>query len=383
MNNRQSAQRWQLEDRLILIVGIALAVLLRFSLRDFESADFRNATGPWYDFIRANGGFQALRHNFTNYTPLYSYLLIAAVYLLPGLSKVFAIKLISIAFDFVCAFFVYKVVRIKYPNGSIPVFAFLAVLFAPTMVLNSALWGQADAIYTAGLVACLYFLMQKRESLAFLAFGLAFAVKLQALFLAPLLLILFLKGNVSWKGFLLVPGVYLLSILPVWLAGRPLPDLLTIYLQQAATYQELTLNAPNLYQWFPNELYAILYPAGMVWAAAVILLFCLSVYKSSARMTADRLIEVATLSVLIVPYFLPKMHDRYFFPADVLSLILAFFFPRYFIVPVIIGLVSFLSYWPFLFGFEVVPLQLLAVVQLVPMLILLRHLALQLVPDVN
>jgi Gpi18-like mannosyltransferase len=113
------------------------------------------------------------------------------------------------------------------------------------------------------------------------------------------------------------------------------------------------------------------------------LLFCLSVYKSSARMTADRLIEVATLSVLIVPYFLPKMHDRYFFPADVLSLILAFFFPRYFIVPVIIGLVSFLSYWPFLFGFEVVPLQLLAVVQLVPMLILLRHLALQLVPDVN
>ena len=135
------------------------------------------------------------------------------------------------------------------------------------------------------------------------------------------------------------------------------------------------MNAPNLYRWLPNHLYPIFYPAGLLWATAIIFLFATSVYKSPARLTPRLMVELALLSVLLMVYFLPKMHDRYFFAADILSIIFAFYFPPYFFIPIVISLVSFFSYFPFLFGFEIIPLSLLALVQLIIIIILSRHLA--------
>jgi Gpi18-like mannosyltransferase len=364
------------EDYLILAVGLILAFLLRYSLREFESGDFRNFLEPWYDFINRNGKFAALQHNFSNYTPLYLYLLVTASYILAGLSKVFAIKLISILFDFLCAFFVYKIVRLRYPTGAMSILAAFIVLFAPTVVLNGAFWGQADVIYTTGLVACLYFLLVKREGLAFVAFGLAVAFKLQGLFLAPLMLVLFLKKEVSWKSFFLIPLVYVVTILPAWLSGRPLDELLLIYVSQVDFYRSLAKNAPNLYQWLPNDLYDIFYPAGVIWTVALIFFLAVLVRKSQAKLTQELVVLLATLSVLGMPYFLPKMHDRYFFAADVISIILAFYYPRYFYVPVAIGLVSLFSYFPFLFGTELISLSYLAIVLAAIIVILSRHLIL-------
>jgi Gpi18-like mannosyltransferase len=374
MNHPSGSRNSRVEWTLILVGGLILAALLRFSLREFESGDFRSFIGPWYDFIVEHGGFAALKHKFSNYAPPYWYILTLATYLFSGLPKVVAVKLIPVGFDFVCAAFVYRLTRLQYPTGLTPMFAFWAALFAPTVVLNGSFWGQADVVYTAGLVACVYFLAARRETAAFIAFGLAFAFKLQALFLAPLLVILLLKRRVSWKSFLLIPAVYGVCLLPAWLAGHPLGDLLTIYFQQADFYRALTKNAPNLYQWFPDRLYDMLYPAGMVWAAAAVGLFVLAVYKSPAQVTPGALVQWATFSALLAPYVLPKMHERYFFAADVLSIAYAFFFPRHFFVPLLIGGVSFFAYLPFLFNTEVIPLRLLALVQLATLAILFRHL---------
>jgi Gpi18-like mannosyltransferase len=134
------------------------------------------------------------------------------------------------------------------------------------------------------------------------------------------------------------------------------------------------MNAPTLYQWLPNDLYDILYPAGMIWGAAMALFYVTLGYKSRAPLTDEQLIAWATLSVLIVPYVLPKMHDRFFFPADVFSVLLAFYVPRLFPVPLVVCAVSFFSYFPFLFGYEVIPLRYLAIVLLVPIVLLARHL---------
>ncbi|MFH1185398.1 MAG: hypothetical protein V1755_10225, partial [Chloroflexota bacterium] len=74
------------------------------------------------------------------------------------------------------------------------------------------------------------------------------------------------------------------------------------------------------------------------------------------------LLEVALVSLLAVPLFLPKMHERYFFPADVLAIALAFLYPRLYYAPILVLGVSFLSYQPFLFERDFVPLHLLALV---------------------
>ena len=363
---------WPREDYFILGGGIALAIALRVSLLDFTTLDFRDFHSAWYDFIRNNGGVWALRSSFSNNTPLYQYLLVAAN--TAGLSALQAVKLIPSCFDFVTAYFAYRIVRLRYPAGSIALYAFLVVLFVPTVVLNGSFWGETDMLYTSCLVACLYFLLTKKNVLGLIAFGLAFSFKLQAMFLAPFLLILLFRRIVPWKYFLLVPAVYGVTLIPAWVVGRPLPELLQIYLGQTDTYRALAMNAPTLYQWFPNDLYDILYPAGMIWGA-VMVFFCVVLgSKSRAPLTGERLIAWATLSVLIVPYVLPKMHDRFFFPADVFSVLLAFYVPRLFVVPVVVCAVSFFSYFPFLFGYEVIPLRYLAIVLLAPIVLLARHL---------
>jgi len=230
-----------------------------------------------------------------------------------------------------------------------------------------------DVVYTTGVVASVYFLAARREAAAFVAFGLALAFKQQAVFLAPVLLILLLRRSVSWKSFLLIPAMYAACLLPAWALGHPLDDLLTIPFQQADYYHDLTKNAPNLYQWLPNKLYDMLYPAGIVWAAAVVGLFILGAYRSRAPLTPGRVVQLATFSVVLLPFVLPKMHERYFFPADVLSIVFAFYFPQYFYVPVLVGLMSFLSYTPFLFQTEIIPLPWLAFAPLLTLVILFQH----------
>ncbi len=359
---------------LIVIAGFILAFLLRYSLRDFQNDDYRAYTGPWYDFIRQHGGLSALKFPFSNYTPPYLYLMVIASSLLGATPKLYAIKLISVIFDLIASVFIFKIVRFRYPTGRVPLIATLSFLFLPTVFLNSAFWGQADGIYTTGLLACVYFLLCERPIPALIAFGLAISIKLQAIFLFPLLIILLLKKKIHWATFLLIPGMYLLLIIPAWAVGRPLPDLLTIYLAQGETYRSLTMNAPNLYTWLPNELYDTLLPFGFAGAALVISAFILLASHRKLVLQKSTILQLALISTLIMPYFIPKMHDRYFYPADVFSLIFGFYFPRWFFIPLMVQFVSLFSYFPFLFRFEPVPLPFLAVVALLALGLLIRHL---------
>ncbi len=377
MKKYSKIQVQKFENYIILAIGIMLAVLLRYSLRHVESKDLTRHLEPWYDFIRQNGGFSALKYDFSNYTPLYLYWLVIASSFLSGLSKIFAIKLLAMGFDFVCAFFAYKLVKLKYSVGKIPLIAFLVVLFTPTVFLNSAYWGQCDSIYTAGIVACLFFLCVKQELPAFICFGLAFSFKLQALFLVPFLFILLLKKIVSWKSFFLVPVIYLVTILPAWFAGRPFKELLLIYFNQANYYNELVQNAPTIYQLIPFQdgLYNILLPIGFVLTLTVVFLLSRSVYKSKVKVSRELMIQLALISVLVMPYFLPKMHDRYFFPADIISIVFGFYFPRYFWVPIIVQMASLFSYTDRLWDITPVPLEYLSILLGGTIWFMMRHLA--------
>lgn len=348
----------------IAIVGILLAILLRYPMLDFESGDYVLYIRDWYATIQQQG-FASFGTGFSNYPPLFLHFLHAISALFPSLPGVVAIKLPALAADFACAWFVYLLVRLKYESGFIPLLAFLAVLFAPTVVLNSAFWGQSDSLYTATMVAFLYFFFTRRDVLAFLALGVGFALKPLVIFLAPLLLVLLLKRRVSWTSFLLIPLVYLITIIPAWIAGRPLMDLLTIYTAQADRYGQLAMNVPNIYIWVPNDFYDIFLFTGRVWTIVISFLFVVAVIKSNARLTRPLVLQLALICALMVPYSLPQMHDRYFYPADILSIVYAFYFPRHFWVPIVTIMASLFTYISYLFDREPIPLPLVAVILLV------------------
>ena len=327
-----------------LLIGIIFAVTIRLVCVPNKSVDYKYFLDPWYDFIASHGGFRALKYGFADYTPSYLYWLLIASTLLSGLPKILAIKLFAMTVDFICAFFTYKIVKLKYPVGRMANWAFLAVILSPTVIYNSSLWGQCDVIYTTGLIACIYFLSIHKQIPALISFGVALSFKLQGMFLAPLLLILLIKKRIFWFYLPIIPLVYIGAMLPAWIAGRPIKELLLVYFEQSNKYKELAKNVPNLYQWIPNSFYNIVVPIGLLLTVTAILLLAYLVYRSKLEITQDRLIYLATISVFFMPYLLPKMHERYFYPTDILSIIFAFYFPQYRWVAISVQLASFVSY---------------------------------------
>jgi len=335
-------------ERPVLVVGGIAALAIRLALLDHITVDYLAFTGRWYEFLEVNGGFAGLDELDADYTAPYLYLLAFASMALDSFSGVVAIKLMALPFDFVLAGFVYLLVRHRYPEGWPAPLAALAALFAPTVVLNGAFWGQSDAIYTSGVVATVYLLVTERPRWAMVAFGLAISFKLQAIFLAPLLLALLLTRQLRWWHPLIVPIPYAVLALPALALGRAPRETLFAYVDQAGVYEVLSKNAPNLYQWVPNGWYDAAYPLGILGTAAAMLLLVLAIVRGRRPLSANDIVLVATASLVLVPFLLPKMHDRYFFPADVMAIVLAAYFPRLIWVPVVVIGASLAAYIPFI-----------------------------------
>ena len=293
----------------ILLASIAvMALLLRFSLRSYQSLDFLEFGRDWYWYLR-KAGFEAFSKDFYNYSPLYLYLLFLVSLVRPPISAITAVKLPAIIADFILAGYGSQIVKLQYPNGPWRALAFFTFLFAPTAVINGALWGQTDSLFTAALIACLYYLLIDHQWSGMLAFGIAIAFKAQALFFLPVIIILLLTGRLKWKTLLVAPAVYLLSVLPAWIAGRPFIDLLTIYFKQAETYHHLTMNAPSIYVWFPDQLFNIFNLAGIIYCCAIIIIFIFVVVNSRQKISGSLLIHLALLSTLLVLFF-PSQNAR-------------------------------------------------------------------------
>ena len=333
---------------LILSTGILLAILLRVNFLSIETADYRVFLSGWYDFIKTHGGIRALGYPFSDYTPPYLYLLVLATYL--PFQKIVAIKLISILFDFICAGFVFFIVRLKHKDPLTLVSSFLAVLFFPTVLANSAYWGQCDAVYTAGLLGSLYFLLKKKPVFSLFLFSIAFSVKQQSLFFFPVLLVLLLRKTLQLKHFLIIPITYVLLMVPSYLLGRPMEELLLVYFNQATQYKLLT-GIPNIYIFLPPshrlEAYGVFSIFITIIAVGILSFF---IVKKRIPVTGEMIIKLSFVSLLIVPYFLPRMHERYYFPADLFSVVYGFCFKQYFYIPFVMAFISYFSYCPFLFG---------------------------------
>src|SRR5205807_229321 len=140
-----------------------------------------------------------------------------------------AIKTISVVFDGVLAIFTYLILSLRYRRSYASIIGALVILFAPTIFINSAAWGQSDATYTAFCLGSLYFLLRGRPAWACIFFGLAISFKLQAIFFLPVLLMLLLRRKLPMKYLVLIPVVFLLMLAPAFIAGRDAWSLLTIY----------------------------------------------------------------------------------------------------------------------------------------------------------
>jgi len=167
----------------------------------------------------------------------------------------------------------------------------------------------------------------------------------------PFLIVMAGRKNIPWVYFLLIPVVYVVMVLPAFFAGRSMLDLLLIYFDQSAATDHWTLNAPSLFA-FVSELtvpYIIWGKIFLAIAAALVGVWVVvSVIKNRTEDSAQ-LTLMALASVTLVPFILPHMHERYFYTSDAISLVVAFFIPALWFLPIMFQVSSYLVYSNYLF----------------------------------
>lgn len=353
-----------------LLLMCIFAIWMRLTVIDFKSLDYINFLKPWMDSIIEKGRILSLGESIGNYTPAYVYLLTILSYF-PSLNTsdpfLLGIKLIALGFDFLLAFSVYlnATLIIKKQRQLLSLVAGVIIFYLPTVLMNSAFWGQIDASYTSFALISLYYLQKNKPFKSALWFAVSFAFKLQAIFFLPVFIIYFWfhYKNKMYYG-LMVPLVYILFALPTLLFGRDLIEVLSIYILQVDTYRYLTLNMPNLWSWF-NNLYDTLAPIGFFLFSGVMgfTLIVLQIKKMVPQ--SEHVLILALWSVMVANFFLPAMHERYLYAADILSLLVAIQFSYIFYLPILLQFISSLAYAPYLFQTLIIPMKDLAIIHLI------------------
>jgi Gpi18-like mannosyltransferase len=350
---RHGGVRSRSDDLLLTGFILVAAFAVRWVLLDFRTVDLNLFFLPWYERI-AGEGYRALGQAVpnlhgqvgANYSPPYYYLLYLASLFDGLLPRIYLVKGISIAFDFIAAWYMYRLVRFRYSSHRPALLAAACVLLAPSVIANGAFWGQCDIIHATFLLAALYYSVIGRYGAATALFGMALAFKAQAIVFAPFLLMLLLGSDLRLRHLLYAPIAYLVMMLPAVLAGRPVGEILTVYLQQGKYFDQLSMNAPNLYHFIPNRFYAVATGAGLLITTLACAALAALPRWTERPLAAETRVLAATMFAALAPFLLPKMHDRYFFVADVLSIGLAFYIPRLWPVPILFQVSALMAYTP-------------------------------------
>lgn len=335
--------------RIINLITLALVMVLGLLIRKeliwYVSRDWTVFFELWMKEIAKNG-FGALAGDFYDYAPAYMYLLVIAAQF--GAKSMIAMKLISVFFDLLLAAAAGWTAFAIRKKEALAMLVFSIVWLAPTVISNSSMWGQCDAVYSSFLLLTLLFLIKEKPGTAMLFFGIAFAFKLQALFWLPVIILLWLFKRIKTLNLAWIPSAFLISIVPAWIAGRPFSELLGIYFAQVGIdTNRLSMKYPNIYYiigelnlsgWYTD--------AGKLFAVGVVLLFMVAViYKlMHTKLTPELLLMICYTQGALALYFLPQMHERYGYFIEIVAIILGVLCIKLFWVPVVHILITFITY---------------------------------------
>ena len=333
------------------VVFVSATFVLRYLCMDHETYDYIDWISRWVQHFRDNGAWKGLGMEIwaCNYNVPYLYFL--AIFSKLPIYDLYTVKLLSILFDVLMAYWVMKLAGLFTESPLRRLIAFIGTLWLPTVFLNGAYWGQCDSLYVSLCVLSLYLVLSDRPLAAVIAYAVSFSLKLQAIFLMPVFLVFIIARKMKFRQLFAFPVTYVVTLLPAVLAGRNGVDLLLLYYNNTDSIGTgVNYNSSSMYSIseFPGL------PTELASAIGIVLAFglCAVVYIWLLRRRADIdnsvILAAAMVLCLGIPYFLPHMHDRYFFLADVLSFALAVAFPWESLIPVLVSFGSLLGYHAYL-----------------------------------
>jgi len=359
--------------RMTLIGGCAVALIARIicamSMRGYE-VDM-NCFTIWSSWM-ANEGANFYNMGWCDYPPLYMMVL----GLLGGLRNLLGLyadgpalwllfKSVPIACDFAIGLFIWKIGKKKVGAWQATMLA-LMYLLNPAAIVNSAAWGQVDAVLTLLLLLCVYYAVRGHWIPALSIYAVAVLTKPQALMFGPIGLLAVVcaiwSAYKAWnerefgyrydKDFMYIvkhpdssePASVLthvalgIAAMVLILLGVLTPFALAqgkdpftwaweLYGGTLGSYPHITINACNLYSLLGKNWVALedagwlTYLAWGMYGLAFVYSFVLYIRAQAVQKNRNTLFLVCAVMLSFVFAFGAKMHERYLHP--VLGLLLA------------------------------------------------------------
>ncbi len=341
-------ERW---PRVLALIMVTAAFAMRYLCLTYETLDYQDWIRVWLNALREEGPWKALGHEIwsCNYNSPYLYIL--GFIAKSDVYELYLVKLVSILFDVLAAYFTMKLVGLFKESAAARLTAFIGVLWLPTVILNGALWGQCDVIYAAFAILGVYLALSDRPGWSVAAIAVSISFKLQGIFLLPAYVAFFIGNKMKIRHWFIFPAAYILTILPAVFAGRSFWELLTLYYNNTSTIGDgLNYNSSSMYALFnfnsmdPTAASRI----GILAAAFLCVAVYVWLYMRLKDIDNQVLLGVCLVFCVGIPFLLPHMHDRYFFMADVLTFALAVIVPKMSALPVLVSFGSILGYYAYL-----------------------------------
>lgn len=345
-----------LKEHLLLLLISFIGLLIRYTGLDFISIDMKVSLLPWYHVIKDGGGLTALNKQVGDYGLLYQTIISLFTYI--DINPVYLYKLLSIFFDYLLALSIaYYIVNsgLKTVFGdckkeNVFLLCYSSVLLLPTVVMNSALWGQCDSIYTFFLLWSIWFLYKETYLSSFFMLGCALAFKLQSVFIIPLFLWYIYNKRCSAVNSIITFVTFWLSGLIAYFYGRDSLDGIWIYFSQVGKYQKMWMNVPSFWRFWKLD-YATWHLFAICLTFVILGIGFYIIVKNRIQIASfEQLFVAAAFIEWTCILFLPAMHERYTYVLDLILLMLALINKRYIKYAFLAILLSILTYKTFLFS---------------------------------
>lgn len=341
-----SQRRFDALSLFIAAACLACVMFSRVALLYFESNDYKAFLKLWVEKLGALPVKEALCESIGDYNLPYIYILL--IFSRLNLDSMLCIKSLSCLFDVILAFYVLRIVSEGVKDRRLQLAAYILTLGIPTIMVNSAMWSQCDSIYVSFCLMAMLAAIQGRGRTCAITWTVAFCFKLQAIFILPALGIALFMGKIKPRHLLWIPAVFFISLIPALLAGRGLASCLSIYADQTQEYGYLFHNAPTIWHFFESADFESFSVLTVFTAGAAVILFMYFMLTFIKELKTEDFIVLFFLSSMLVPYVLPRMHERYFYMTDIMALIYFMYDRRKWYIPaatVISSAVGYIYYF--------------------------------------
>lgn len=321
----------------VMVIGLAVHIIAAACYYGHKT-DMGCFIG-WSDKLFKNGLSQFyISEGFHDYPPGYVYVMyvlgaIKNLFGLDGIALQILIKLPAMLTDMVIGCLVYNFASKRFSSAVSAVFSAI-IVFNPTTILNSAVWGQVDSILALFCILTVYFSAEKKFIPAIAAFAAGVLIKPQAIFVFPVLAFALVDDiwlspkynpNKLIRHFITgICGVLTLFILFMPFGTNPIHGIKIIIEQYIETtmnqYNYMSVNAFNIFSAAGNNWAKLTTGASILGYVSMVLVVLYSGYVFFKSKSPAKHYICAFILFFGMYMFGVKQHERYAFTGIIMLL---------------------------------------------------------------